>query len=61
MSSVRALRSRRKAFQPLLMTREHPVVTALRQLDVNSLTPLDALTTLYAWQKQLQDDKPKRT
>ncbi len=50
-----------EAFQPLLITQEHPVVTALRQLDVNSLTPLDALTTLYTWQKQLQDDRAKRT
>ncbi|MCU0522838.1 MAG: DNA mismatch repair protein MutS, partial [Anaerolineae bacterium] len=41
-------------FQPMLIAKEHPIVEALRQLDVNSLTPLDALTTLYAWQKQAQ-------
>lgn len=42
-------------FQPMLIAKEHPIVEALRQLDVNSLTPLDALTTLYTWQKQVQD------
>jgi len=41
-------------FQPMLIAKEHPIVEALRQLDVNSLTPLDALTTLYTWQKQVQ-------
>ncbi len=38
-------------FQPVLIAKEHPVVEALRALDVNSLTPLDALTKLYEWQK----------
>jgi DNA mismatch repair protein MutS len=41
-------------FQPVLMAEEHPLVQELRHLDVNSLTPLDALNTLYAWQKQVQ-------
>ncbi len=41
-------------FQPMLIASEHPVVEELRQLDVNSLTPLDALTRIYAWQKHLQ-------
>ncbi len=44
-------------FQPLLLAQEHPIVQALRQLDVNSLTPLDAMTQLYAWQKQLLSEK----
>ena len=49
-----------EAFQPLLIAQEHPLVTELRQLDVNSLTPLDALTTLYTWQKQLQEGRAKK-
>jgi hypothetical protein len=32
----------------------------LRHLDVNSLTPLDALTKLYAWQKQVQGKEEER-
>jgi DNA mismatch repair protein MutS len=40
-------------FQPMLIAKEHPIVEALRQLDINSLTPLDALTQLYAWQKEV--------
>ena len=41
-------------FQPLLMNDEPPVVEELRALDVNSLTPLDALTKLYELQKKVQ-------
>ncbi len=40
-------------FQPLLIAQEPPVVEALRQIDVNSLTPLEALTKLYELQKQV--------
>jgi DNA mismatch repair ATPase MutS len=51
-----------EAFQPMLIAKEHQIVEELRQLDVNSLTPLDALTTLYSWQKQVQGGKgTKRT
>ena len=32
------------------------VVEELRQLDINSLTPLDALTKLYALQKQVRGE-----
>ena len=45
-----------EAFQPMLIAKEHPIVEELRQLDVNSLTPLDALTKLYAWQKEVQGE-----
>ncbi len=47
-------------FQPVLLAKEHPVVDALRQLDVNSLTPLDALTKIYEWQKAVHGNGKKR-
>jgi len=47
-------------FQPLLIAKEHPVVEALRTLDVNSLTPLDALTKLYEWQKLVMGEHKAR-
>lgn len=47
-------------FQPLLIAKEHPVVEALRALDVNSLTPLDALTKLYEWQKLVMGEHKAR-
>ncbi len=51
-------------FQPLLIAKEHPIVEALRDLDVNSLTPLDALTKLYEWQRiaagERKGRKPQR-
>jgi DNA mismatch repair protein MutS len=47
-------------FQPLLIAQEHPVVAALRTLDVNSLTPLDALTKLYEWQKLVTGEGGKK-
>lgn len=45
-------------FQPVLIAKEHPVIEALRTLDVNSLTPLEALTKLYEWQR-LVTGEPK--
>ncbi|MCD4737814.1 MAG: DNA mismatch repair protein MutS [Anaerolineae bacterium] len=41
-------------FQPLLINEEPPVVAELRELEINSLTPLDALTKLYELQKKAQ-------
>ncbi|MBN1878053.1 MAG: DNA mismatch repair protein MutS [Anaerolineae bacterium] len=46
-------------FQPMLIAKDHPIVEELRALDINSLTPLDALTKLYTWQKQVQQKKRK--
>jgi DNA mismatch repair protein MutS len=46
-------------FQPMLIAKEHPIVDELRRLDVNSLTPLDALTQLYTWQKEVQGNRGK--
>ncbi len=42
-------------FQPVLIAKESPVIAALRQLDINSLTPIDALTKLYELQKKAQE------
>jgi len=47
-------------FQPMLIAQEPPVVEALRQIDVNSLTPLDALTKLYELQKQVEEKGGKK-
>jgi hypothetical protein len=37
-----------------LFAETHPAVDVLRTLDVNGLTPLDALNRLYELQKMLQ-------
>ncbi len=47
-------------FQPVLLAKEHPVIEALRKLDVNDLTPIDAMTKLYEWQKQIQAGKKSK-
>jgi len=47
-------------FQPMLIAQESPVVEALRQIDVNSLTPLDAITKLYELQKQVEEKGKKK-
>ena len=49
-----------EVFQPMLIAKDHPIVEELRDLDINSLTPLDALTKLYAWQKQINGEKKKK-
>ncbi len=41
----------------LFSTESHPVIEALRQLDVNGLTPLEAISKLYEFQGQVQEDK----
>ena len=43
------------AMQVTLFSDLHPVVSALRDLDVNGLTPLDALNRLYELQKMAKD------
>jgi DNA mismatch repair protein MutS len=41
----------------LFPTEPHPAVTALRQLDVNSLTPLEAISKLYELQGKAQEEE----
>ena len=38
---------------PLFGTDEHPVLKALRKLDIDRMTPLDALERLAQWKRQL--------
>ncbi|MGD2145468.1 MAG: DNA mismatch repair protein MutS [Anaerolineae bacterium] len=41
--------------QPVLFADEHPVVEAVRELDVSSMTPLEAINKLYELQKRAQE------
>jgi DNA mismatch repair protein MutS len=43
------------AYQPVLFADEHPVVEALRGLDISTMTPLEALNRLYELQKQTKE------
>jgi DNA mismatch repair protein MutS len=42
---------------PLFSTEPHPVVKLLRGIDVNSLTPLEAISKLYDLQHQCEDEQ----
>jgi DNA mismatch repair protein MutS len=42
-------------YQPVLFAQEHPVVEAVKALDVSSMTPLEAINQLYALQKRVQE------
>jgi DNA mismatch repair protein MutS len=53
-SESRRTKASKAATQVSLFAEVHPVVNALRTLDVNGLTPLDALNRLYELQKMLQ-------
>ncbi|NPA89935.1 MAG: DNA mismatch repair protein MutS [Chloroflexi bacterium] len=39
-----------------LFAEEHPVVSRLRELDINQMTPLEALNTLYELQKEVMSN-----
>ncbi len=43
-------------FQPVLFTREHPVVQALQDLDISTMTPLEAINILYDLQRRVKED-----
>jgi len=47
---------RPEALQLPLFLEEHPVVKVLRELDINQMTPLEALNTLYELRRQVTDD-----
>ena len=49
-----------EVFQPMLIAKEHPIIRELRDLDINSLTPLDAMTQLYKWQQDVTVSKSKK-
>jgi DNA mismatch repair protein MutS len=42
-----------ESYQPVLFAQEHPVVEALRGLDVSTMTPLEAINTLYELQRRV--------
>jgi DNA mismatch repair protein MutS len=44
------------AGQLSFLTENHPLMRELRGLDVDSLTPLEALNKLFEWQRRLADD-----
>ena len=46
----------RQPYQPVLFAEEHPVVEALRDLDVSTMTPLEAINRLYELQQQARED-----
>jgi DNA mismatch repair protein MutS len=41
-------------YQPVLFADEHPVVKELRELDVSTMTPLEAINTLYELQRRAE-------
>jgi len=43
-----------KPYQPLLFAEEHPVVDELRELDISTMTPLEAINKLYELQRRVQ-------
>ncbi len=44
-------------FQPVLFADEPPVVKDLRELDVSTMTPLDAINKLYGLQRQVREEE----
>jgi len=45
-----------KPHQPVLFVDEHPVVEELRELDVSTMTPLEAINKLYELQRQARGE-----
>ncbi len=55
-TGTRRTRKRRRepeVIQLPLFVEDHPVIKRLRELDINQMTPLEALNTLYELQKQI--------
>jgi len=42
-------------YQPVLFAQQHPVVEELRRLDVSTMTPLEAINTLYELQQRAKE------
>jgi DNA mismatch repair protein MutS len=45
-------------YQLSLFSRENPVVAEIRALDINALSPLDALNKLYELQQRARETDP---
>jgi DNA mismatch repair protein MutS len=59
--AVQGKKSRRGDLQlTLFAPPEHPIVEELRRLDVNGLTPLDALRRLAELQAQIESTQPRK-
>ena len=43
----------------LFATEEHAMVSEARELDLNGMTPLDALRWLEAWQTRIKEETPR--
>jgi len=48
-----------KARQLPLLSLEHPLLEELKDLDVDSLSPIEALNRLYEWQKRVKEESAK--
>jgi DNA mismatch repair protein MutS len=56
-----ATASRNGHFQlTLFELAEHPLLDAIRQLDIDATTPRDALQLVHEWQQQLADEPQRR-
>ncbi|HEC35365.1 MAG TPA: DNA mismatch repair protein MutS, partial [Anaerolineae bacterium] len=44
-------------YQPTLFADEHPVVEELRELDIATMTPLEAINTLYELQRRVKGEE----
>jgi len=51
---------RRTHLQLTLFGEEHPLLDTIRQLDVDSMTPLEALQTIGRWQHDLCPEQPEK-
>jgi len=47
----------RQPYQPALFASEHPVVEALRKLDISAMTPLEAINELYELQRRVREEQ----
>jgi DNA mismatch repair protein MutS len=43
--------------QIALFPETNPLIEELKEIDVNSLSPMEALNKLYEWQKRFLDEK----
>jgi DNA mismatch repair protein MutS len=51
------VKSERKVYQPLLIFEENPVIDELRSLNLNNITPIEALNILFKLQNMLDNKK----
>jgi len=54
--ATRTVKPASEVLQLSLFAPPHPLIEEVKQLDLNSMTPLEALTKLYEWQRRLQQE-----